>query len=301
MESPYNENLLLSSASGASGLGAGVFGALAVTPLAPGHRNQFNVGIQQAFDKLLLVDVDYFWKYTNNAYDFDVLLNTPVTFPISWKKSKIDGFSVRLSTPEIHGFQAYTTMGHTRARFFGPENGGLIFNSPLDNSVFRIDHDQAFQQTTNFRYQRPHNGIWGAFTWRYDSGLVAGAVPDEATALALTGAQQAAIGVTSGSQVATVSNPITSCAAGFNATRLNIPKEGTADPDHNPPRIAPRHLFDLAVGTDNLLHRENGRITLRLTVVNVANAEVLYNFLSTFSGTHFVTPRSYQAQVGFVF
>ena len=25
----------------------------------------------------------------------------------------------------------------------GPENGGLIFNSPLDTSVFRIDHDQA--------------------------------------------------------------------------------------------------------------------------------------------------------------
>jgi hypothetical protein len=27
----------------------------------------------------------------------------------------------------------------------------------------------------------------------------------------------------------------------------------------------------------------------------------LYNFLSTFSGTHFVTPRSYQVELGFVF
>ncbi|MEO8131191.1 MAG: TonB-dependent receptor, partial [Bryobacteraceae bacterium] len=193
MESPYNENLLLSSAVGSNGLGSGSLGSVTVRPLEPGHRNQFNVGLQQAVDKILLIDADYFIKMTDNAYDFDVLLNTPVTFPISWRKSKIDGVSVRVSTPDIHGFQAYTTMGHTRARFFGPENGGLIFNSPVDNAVFRIDHDQAFQQTTNLRYQRPHNGLWGGFTWRYDSGLVAGAVPDQQTALSLTGAQQAAI------------------------------------------------------------------------------------------------------------
>ena len=293
MESPYNENLLLS--------GSGALGSVSVKPLQPGHRNQFNAGFQQAIRKFLLVDVDYFIKKTNNAYDFDVLLNTPVTFPISWRQSKIDGISARVSTPDIHGFQAYTTMGHTRARYFGPENGGLIFNSPVSKSVFRIDHDQAFQQTTNLRYRRPHNGVWGAFTWRYDSGLVAGAVPDQQTALSLTGAQQAAIGVVCGAQQATVSNPITSCGAKFDATRLRIPKEGTANDDTNPPRVAPRHLFDLAAGTDNLLHSEGARVTLHLTIVNLTNTTVLYNFLSTFSGTHFVTPRSYQAQIGFIF
>ena len=48
----------------------------------------------------------------------------------------------RVSTTNIKGFQASLNMGHTRARFFGPETGGLIFNSPVDASVFRIDHDQ---------------------------------------------------------------------------------------------------------------------------------------------------------------
>ncbi len=33
-------------------------------------------------------------------------------------------------------------------------------------------------------------------------------------------------------------------------------------------------------------------------VVNVANKQALYNFLSTFTGTHFVTPRAYQFQLG---
>jgi hypothetical protein len=35
--------------------------------------------------------------------------------------------------------------------------------------------------------------------------------------------------------------------------------------------------------------------------VNITNHVGLYNFLSTFSGTHFVTPRAYTAEVGFTF
>jgi hypothetical protein len=301
-ETPYNENLVLSGSTGSGGLATNVFGAFASRPIEPGRRNQYNAGFEQAIRKYVLVDADYFWKDTDNAYDFGTLLNTPVQFPISWRKSKIDGVGIRLSTPNLKGFQVYTTMGHTRSRYFGPSNGGIIFNSPLDTSVFRIDHDQAFQQTTYVRYQRPHNGAWAAFTWRYDSGLVAGAVPDLESALELTGAQQAAIGFFCGSQMATISSPIVACpSSGFGATRLRIPEPGTADPDHNPPRIAPRHIFDVAVGSDNLFHTEHYRTTVRLTVTNLTNKEALYNFLSTFSGTHFVTPRAYQAELGFVF
>jgi hypothetical protein len=303
-ETPYNENLLLSSASGIGGLATNVFGAFEAAPLKAGRRNQFNTGIQQAIGRWLQVDGDYFWKYTNNAYDFDVLFNTPVTFPISWKKSKIDGVGVRISTTNIHGFQAYTTMGHTRARFFGPENGGLVFNSPVDASVFRIDHDQAFQQTTNLRYQHGKNGLWFDFTWRYDSGLVAGAVTSVQDALALTAAQQTAIGFFCGGQQATLLTPITSCdpaTQNSGAVRLKIPKEGTGNDDTNPPRIAPHHIFNVGIGTDNLLRSEKNRVTLRFTVMNIANEVALYNFLSTFSGTHFIGPRSFTAQMGYVF
>ena len=42
-------------------------------------------------------------------------------------------------------------------------------------------------------------------------------------------------------------------------------------------------------------------MTLRFTVVNLTNNVALYNFLSTFSGTHFVSPRTYQAAVGVTF
>jgi len=60
-------------------------------------------------------------------------------------------------------------------------------------------------------------------------------------------------------------------------------------------------LFDLGVGTDNLFHTDRVKWTVQLSGVNLTNQVALYNFLSTFSGTHFVTPRSYQAEVGLVF
>src|SRR5882762_7196480 len=185
-ETPYNENLILSSVTGAGGLGNGVLGDTSNLPLLPGKRHQFNIGFQQAVGKHIVIDGDYFYKRTTNAYDFNVLFNTTLTFPISWQTSKLDGISTRVNFTNYKGFSAFMVAGHTRARYFPPESGGLFFNSDLPGGVFRIDHDQAFQQTTQAQYQVQRwkrLSPYFAFTWRYDSGLVSGAVPDFATAL----------------------------------------------------------------------------------------------------------------------
>lgn len=301
METPYNENLVLSSTTGTGGLATDVFGGYGTQALRPGHRNEYATGIQQAFKKYVQIDASYFWKYTRNAFDFDTLFNSSIAFPIAWRQSKIDGVSLRVSTSNLHGFQAYSTVGHTRARFFGPETGGLIFNSPLDVGAFRIDHDQALQQTSFLRYQHGKDGLWVSFTWRYDSGEVAGAVTDLEDVLALTASQQAVIGFSCGSEAATVYNRISACPSGnYNTTRVIIPAPGTFNADHNPPRIAPRNLFDVGAGTDNLFHKEKIKTTLKFTVVNLTNEAALYNFLSTFSGTHWVSPRAYQVSLGWV-
>jgi hypothetical protein len=55
------------------------------------------------------------------------------------------------------------------------------------------------------------------------------------------------------------------------------------------------------LGDDNLLHTDRYKWSLRFTVINLTNNVALYNFLSTFSGTHFVTPRAYNAELGFHF
>jgi hypothetical protein len=295
LETPYNENLILSSTADPA-----IFGT-AGSPLKAGTRDQIEAGVQQAIGRWVVVDVGYFYKHTTNAYDFGVLFDTPIFFPVAWDHSKLYGLTGRINLVEHNGFSAFTVLGHTNAIFSPPGAGGLLLELP--ESDFRIDHDQKFQQTTNVQYvfNKPL-GAWAAFSWRYDSGLVAGAVPDYATALTLTADQQAAIGLFCGSTVATLDAPITECASSDRgAKRYQIPADGTADDLHNPPRIAPRNLFDLGLGVDNLFHTDQAKVRVRFSVLNLTNKEALYNFLSTFSGTHFVTPRVYQMQVGVTF
>jgi hypothetical protein len=296
-ETPYNENLIVSSSTGSGGLADKGLGAPPSPPITTGIRNQFNLGFQQAIAGRLVVDADYVWKFTTSAYDSDALLDTPLVFPTSWRKAKTDGVNVRVTFPAYRGFTASSVMGHVRARFFGPETGGILFNTPPATAPFRIDQDQAFQQITHLQYQFRNPGPWVAFTWRYDSGMVASSVPTYAAALALTPDEQAAIGLYCGSTFATLSAPIRNCSSPrFGATRVIIPRLGTENDDLNPPRLAPRHVFDLGAGFDNVLHRDKYGLNLRFSALNLGNKIALYNFLSDFSGTHFLAPRSYQAE-----
>jgi hypothetical protein len=320
LETPFNENLIVASTGDAQGVFASVLGAPG--PVPAGQRNDFHAGFEQAFGKHLVIDADYMWKYTHNAYDFSVLFNTPITYPIAWQRSKINGPSVRVSFPNYHGLSAFFTTSNVAARFFNPQVGGL--GTDLTTiGAFRIDHDQKFQETTHIQYQPFKSSPWIGFNWRYDNGLVAGAVPcfndtDSnsscgGTSIRIAGVpyvdlsglspdQQAQAGLTCNGVAATLTVSFTQCAAAeFGSTRIKIPAPGTEDDDHNPPRIAPRNLFDLSLGDDNLFRKDRYRWSLRLTVINLTNKVALYNFLSTFSGTHFVTPRTYTGELGFHF
>jgi hypothetical protein len=90
-------------------------------------------------------------------------------------------------------------------------------------------------------------------------------------------------------------------ASEYGSTLLRIPAPGTGDNDHNPSRIRQRNLFDASIGEDNLFNGDRYKWSLQVTGVNMTNKTALYNFLSTFSGTHYVTPRSLTAELGFHF
>ncbi|HKE34825.1 MAG TPA: TonB-dependent receptor [Candidatus Acidoferrum sp.] len=308
LETPFNENLILSSLGAANPAIVDVIGGTSLqAPIRSGQRNQFNAGFEQAFGRYFVVDADYLWKYTHNAYDFSAFGNTPIFFPIAWKNSKIDGPSVRVSLPNYHGVTAFAVLAHVRARYFPPQVGGLGA-TVTGGEVFRIDHDQAFNQTTHLQYQPWKRGPWVGFNWRYDSGLVASSpfVADFPTALAsLDGDQQAAIGLFCGNNVATPSAPLTPATCSgqtpFGAKLFNLAAPGTNDPDRNPSRVAPRNLFDASIGDDDVFHNDRYKWSLRLSAINLTNKTALYNFLSTISGTHFVTPRAYTAELGFHF
>jgi hypothetical protein len=315
LESPFNENLVISG-TGCTNPVVNAIMTLAqgfdctTAPLDPGFRNEFHAGLQQAFGKYLVVSGEYIWKYTHNAYDFNTLGSTPIFLPIEWHNSKIPGYAIKANVPEIHGFQAFVVMSHVNARFFPPTLSGIA--PPPSPGVFRIDHDEQFAMTTHAQYQPFKRGPWFGFNWRYDSGLVAGATPfapDTSTpvdASFLTADQQFEAGLFCGSVHATPTTPISPTsmcpASQFGSTLLVVPAAGTENDDHNPPRIAPRHLFDLAVGDDDIFHNSDRyKWSARFTIVNIANKVALYNFLSTFSGTHYVSPRTLTGEIGFHF
>jgi hypothetical protein len=301
---PYNENLILSSATGPGGLAGGSLGSARVTPLVPARRNQFNAGLQQSLGSKFTFEGEYFWKFTDGAFDFNTILNTPLNFPVQFRKAIIDGAMVRLTLRPIHGFSAFSVLGHVRSRLFGPEIGGINFGSGYA-PVARPDHDQDLEQTTNLQYRFDRHalrGLWLGLTWRFDSGLVVPSVPDFATALSLSGDAQQAMGLYCGPVFATINQPLRSCASpDYGATLIRIPPPGTYNADTNPTRIAPHSLLDLALGSDQLWKKEHYSVGAKLAVVNLGNTIALYNFLSSFSGTHFVEPRTFDGELTFNF
>ncbi|MGP8175811.1 MAG: carboxypeptidase regulatory-like domain-containing protein [Terracidiphilus sp.] len=310
LETPFNENLVLSS----TGCSNAVMAPLLVCypgvsgTLAPGYRNEFHAGLQQAFGKRVVISGEYIWKYTHNAFDFSVLGNTPIFFPIDWHNSKIPGYALRADVPEFHGVSAYMVASSVAARFFQPQSAGAGATPQTGGLPFRIDHDEKFNQTTHAQYTYSHgkllNGLWGGFNWRYDSGLVAGAVPfatDNTTPVDLSGLtndQQFQAGITCNGVKATLTAGFQSCAPSqYSSSLVSIPAPGTENDDKNPPRIAPRDLFDASIGKDNIFHANRYKLNLDLTAINVTNKYALYNFLSTFSGTHYVTPRALTVKI----
>ncbi len=308
LESPFNENLVLAS----EGCNYAVIAALipcVQAPNTPGYRNEFHAGLQQSLGHWAVFSGDYVWKYTHTAYDFTVLGATPITFPIGWHNSKIPGYAARVSIPEHHGFSALVVFSSVSARFFPPQTSGLGTMPGQNGQPFRIDHDEKFNQTTHLQYQPWKKGPWAGFNWRYDSGQVAGSVPYAINATTpvdltrLSADQQMQAGLYCGTQTPTLNAPLTTCAPSeYGSTRIKIPAPGTENNDRNPPRIAPRNLFDVSLGDDNLFQSKTSkRWSATLTAVNITNKVALYNFLSTFSGTHFVTPRTLTAQMAYHF
>ncbi|MGA9669887.1 MAG: TonB-dependent receptor [Terracidiphilus sp.] len=324
LETPFNENLILSSEGCTNAVLAPLLACSpGVSPtLAPGFRNEFHAGLQQAVGKHVVVSGEYIWKYTHNAFDFSVLGNTPITFPIDWHNSKIPGYALNVNVPQFHNFTAYAVMSSVAARFFPPQVAGAGATVGQSGYPFRIDHDEKFNQTTHVQYTLPGDkfigGIWGGFNWRYDSGLTAGSVPcynltdpnspcggitlpngqPGVDLSGLTPDEEFQAGITCDGVAATPYSGFAACDnAGYKSNLVKIPAPGTEDDDRNPPRIAPRNLFDASIGKNNIFHKEHYKVDLDLTAINVTNKYALYNFLSTFSGTHYVTPRAMTAKI----
>ena len=330
LESPFNENLVLSS----SGCSNAVLSPLLLCSpgvsgtLQPGFRNEFHAGFQQAAGKNFVFSGDYIWKYTHNAFDFSVLGNTPITFPIDWHNSKIPGFALRADVPNFHHLSAFVVMSSVAARFFPPQSAGAGATVGQSGYPFRIDHDERFNETTHVQYQVPGKGVfkpWISFNWRYDSGLVAGSVPCYGVTDPNSPCTDTSVTLPNGQPGVDLSG-----LTADEEFRLASPAMGSR---LRQTRLCPRpalrlntlrrwlRFLRLTPGTTTRTRNAFSHatsLTLRWEKTTSSKASAISGvcgspastwqtstrsttFLSTFSGTHYVTPRALSAEVGFHF
>ena len=147
-ETPFNENLLLSSATGAGGLAQNVFGAKASCAAAPGCAISSMGDFQQRLGQVSGLR----WRLLLEIHPQRLRLRRAIQHA-----NNVPDRLAQLQARRRHGpaqhrqtvmdSRRIPTFGHTRARYFPPEVGGLIFQGTASvPGVFRIDHDQAFSK-----------------------------------------------------------------------------------------------------------------------------------------------------------
>lgn len=254
MITPENENLALSLSQQARDLGA-LAGTPAV-PLKPELQDSFTYGVEQQIGQVGRASLEYWEKKSDNAADNEQFFNTGIQFPIAAAHGIFHGVNFRLDLVPVKGFSAYLSLGKTRALFVTPTVGGLALDTPDAPGVrFLIDHDQKLAAQLGLRYEG--NGWYAQSLARYDSGLVA---KDPAQ------------------------------AAGNPDLEFGIPFV-RFDGGDGVWRVRPRTTWDFSFG-ETFKFSDKRSIQAGVDLLNAFDEKGLYNFLSTFGGTHVIPPRT---------
>ena len=258
-----NENLALSLSQSAWDLGP--YRGSPRQPVRPELQHSFSYGLEQQVGPKLRLGLEYWEKTSRNAGDNEQFLNTGVLFPVAADRGLFHGMNFRVDLVPVQGFSGYLSLGSTRALFQAPLVGGLQLDVPdrKPGERFLIDHDQKLAAQLGLRWEG--QGAYLQLSGRYDSGLVAG---DPAQVL---GQPDYA----------------------FGADYVRRDSEGTW-------RIAPRSVWNFGGGWILGLQGKQ-KLQFSADLLNLFDEKGLYNFLSTFGGTHVVPPRTLAMRVKYKF
>ncbi|HJU84669.1 MAG TPA: TonB-dependent receptor [Holophagaceae bacterium] len=261
---PENENLALSLSQQAWDLGP--HAGTPVPPLRSERQDSYSIAVEQSLGKVARVSLEYWEKHSRNSADNNQFINTGIVFPIAAEAGLFHGLNLRFDLAEMNGFSAYLSLGKTRALFQAPVVGGLQLDAPEvpAGTRFLIDHDQKLSAQLGLSYQR--KGFHADLDGRYDSGLVAG------------------------DPTAAVGNP----DLDFGLAYVRF------DSSDQVWRVKPRTVWDLGTGYTFQL-APTRKLDLGLNVLNLTDEKGLYNFLSTFGGTHVIPPRTFAVRVKYSF
>ena len=258
---PENENLAFSTSQSIWSL---VTQSATPAPQLRGEtQDSYLLGLDQQLGQVARISLDYWWKDSRNAADNSQFLNTGILFPISAWKGRFHGMDLRVDTVPIQGWSAYLSAGTARTLFFSPTVGGLDSANPTINgpagTPYLIDHDQKLTGQLGVSYER--GGFFAQAVGRYDSGLEAG------------------------DPNAVLGNP----DYAFGIPYVRTEHDSLVGLNY---RIKSRTVLDLNAGQTWKL-KGGQRLSAGLDLLNATNEKALYNFLSTFGGTHVIPPRTW--------
>ncbi|MDQ2900234.1 MAG: TonB-dependent receptor [Acidobacteriota bacterium] len=264
-QTPANEGLLVSGSLAIQGLNDHVLSL----PVRPSHGNYYQIGFAQSLFAHLRLDADWYLRDFDNFADDDLLLNTGVSFPISFAHARVRGFETRVEVPRwgrFSGSAAYSNMiGVGRL----PITGGLFF---MDNAAaqltstdrFAITQDQRNTVHGRVRAQVAQR-VWTAVSASYNSGL-----PVE------------------------IDNPDLDFLRAQYGTRI------LDRVNFDRGRVRPSFSLDASLGAD-VWKRDRYSVRLQVDAFNLTNRLNLINFAGLFSGTAVARPRGYGAGMRFEF
>ncbi len=256
-QTPSFENILLSSSPDVVVLNPNVLRL----PVEPSHGNYFEVGMTKGLMGKFSLDVNSYFRNVNNFADDDLLLNTPVSFPIAFRKARIYGTEGKVNIPRWGNLSGFVSYSYMVGSAYFPVTGGLFLGQSATNALtqlsgrFWVSQDQRNTVRTRFRYQFLPR-LWGAVGAEYGSGLPVDFDGTYEEALAEYG--QAVI------------------------DRVNFYRD----------RVRQSLSVDASVGAD-IWKKDNLAMRLQFDAQNLNNRLNLIDFAGLFSGNAIAPPRSY--------
>ena len=142
-QTPAIENLLLASADVTSRLSQS--GTQVV--VRPSRGNFYQAGFSKSLFARLRLDGTAFKRSVRDFADDDVLLNTGVSFPITFSQAQIHGIEAKVEVPTWGRFSGFVSYSNQTGTGYLPVTGGLFLDPGsaaqlLAHSAFAITQDQ---------------------------------------------------------------------------------------------------------------------------------------------------------------
>ncbi len=145
-QTPSFENILI---SGSPQLGA-ISPEFLRLPVPPSTGDDYEVGLTKGIAKRTRLDVTTYSRQALNAADDDQLLNTGVSYPISFHRSRtygVEGKLQAIATGPLSGFVSYSYMV---AMAWFPVTGGLFLGADAETALARLNgHFPSSQDQRN--------------------------------------------------------------------------------------------------------------------------------------------------------